>query len=545
MAVWRIGEQGWRFAVPLLLLGIAVDGGHANVLAMPAAYGLLTSLANALLGPSIGAAVDGCRSRARPVALAACVTGTCVGVGGFIMCSLPSLVLDGPASGEGRRSPDARLWLVVVAASVVGAIESLASMVTMVALSRDWVPLLCEERARQVPAPAGGAADEESYLLQGYDDTDGDDERHRRADEYNSLLTRVNSAVSTVNLLGETAAPLAAGLILTIPYSFRVPDSSMDVDVGGVIVAGIGTLSPLLACLVLMRVFRSSASLQTPTVQEGAGGGESTGRFSIAEAWLACVRHEYGVALIVFAYSSLYLSALSSHGILLTAFLKAEGASPTVLGVFRGAGALSGVVGVSLFPAIVSMTSLRSASTAYIALLVVGVSSATAAYVIGHGGLIGAGAAGASAGAASGYVTAFMAMIVVSRAGLYGYEVGLMQHQQLLVDERTRSTIGGFENALCNLATISLYGLGIAFGKPEDFGLLVLTGTCAVTTSLLLYLSWRYLWPDVYHTHSSDGGDDSADHSHIAQDERTKSHTSHHHPIRRARSGEQSRPSVS
>ena len=98
----------------------------------------------------------------------------------------------------------------------------------------------------------------QDYLDHWASDTDGDDERHRRADEYNSLLTRVNSAVSTVNLLGETAAPLAAGLILTIPYSFRVPDSSMDVDVGGVIVAGIGTLSPLLACLVLMRVFRSA-----------------------------------------------------------------------------------------------------------------------------------------------------------------------------------------------------------------------------------------------------------------------------------------------
>ena len=495
--------------MPLLLLAIAEDAGHENVLAMPAAFGLLTSLANALLGPAVGALVDRCRSRARPVALAAGATGACVGAGGLVMCALPAAL-------------GGHLWLVVAAASAFGAAESLASMVAMVALSRDWVPLLCEERAASPPrAPSGEA----SPLL-----PPAPAAARRREAAYNGLLTRVNAAVSTVNLLGETVAPLAAGLLLAVASSFRV--RGVEVGLGGAVVAGVGTLTPLLAGAVLVRcVCGRSAALRGE--REPGKAGEERPRTSLLSSWLACVRHEYGVALIVFAYSALYLSALSSHGILLTAFLKAEGTSPTVLGAFRGAGALSGVLGVSLFPRLVARTSLRSASTAYIGLLVLGVAAATAAYVAGHGGVLAGGREGAA------YTAAFMATIVLSRAGLYGYEVGLMQHQQLLVDEKNRSAIGGFENALCNLATISLYGLGIVLGRPAHFGLLVLTGMCAVTTSLLLYLAWRYLWPESYHTHDDAEGGGHAhhhhDHAHIAQDERTRSSAHHHHPVRRAK----------
>ena len=101
----------------------------------------------------------------------------------------------------------------------------------------------------------------------------------------------------------------------------------------------------------------------------------------------------------------------------------------------------------------------------------------------------------------------------------------------MLVDEKHRSLIGAFENALCNVATILLYGLGIIIGKPSHFGSLILTGMGAVTTSLLLYCAWIYLWPEKEHSHLND--DNMNGHTHTTQDEDTKGTIMHRHPVSR------------
>ena len=558
MLVWKVGEKAWRFAVPLLLLDVAanVSGGageasHAT-LGMPAAYGMLTSVASALFGPALGAAVDARRRRAGAVGAAAVITGVAVLVGAFVMCSVPTIVVN--IAGDAEQKRKIILWLVVCGAAVVGAIESLASMVAMVALSRDWIPVLYEEEARMNSTRnrAGittrtGSAESEPLLPPGStDDTIDDTAGSSADDECAKLLAATNSAISTVNLLGETLAPLTAGVILAIQKSIPLPAwagggrEGADVQVGSLVVACVGTISPLLAGAVLMHVHNTSTALQQPkkcvekkgtkreeedstrTDEEDESVSSSTStRTGFIGAWQTCIRHEYGIVIIVFAYSALYLSALSSHGILLTAFLKAKGASSTLLGAFRGAGAISGVLGVAVFPTVVGAMSLRRANTAYILLLVSGVTAATIAFLLGD----------QSATDVNGRVGTplyvFMAMVVVSRAGLYGYEAGLMQHQQVLVDEKHRATVGGFEKALCNFATITLYGCGIIVGKPSRFAPLVLTGMCAVISSLVLYLTWIFLWPEVYHSHELE-----EDHTHTTQDEVTKV-IGHSHPVKR------------
>lgn len=544
MLLWRLGEQGWRFAVPLLLLDLAMrqdnngtnndNASTSKTLSMPAAYGMLTCLANVFLGPSVGALVDRQRSRIRPVLLAASVTSVAVALGGAAMCFLPLLMLNKDNQSlydSSSNKQTLKLWLIVGIASLVGCIESLASMVAMVAISREWVPLLCSEASLKRQHQIKSTHEENDLLLE-----IGETDKEIKKVNEEKLLTKLNSAISTVNLLSETLSPLIAGALLTISYQLPLPwlphehSSVSAISLGTLVVVAFGVLMPLCAGSIIAFIHRSSSALKAPKKIESPAQ-TSDAKFNFFESWKTCFQHTYGIVFVVFSYSALYLSALSSHGILLTAFLKAEGVPPTILGGFRGAGALSGVLGVSIFPYIVSCSSLRSANVSYILTLVIGVSAATFAFFLGDSLFF----KNDTTDISTTVLYIFMSMIVVSRAGLYGFETGLMQHQQMLVDEKHRSLIGAFENSACNTATILLYAYGIIVGKPSRFGDLIMTGMCAVVTSLILYCTWIYLWPEEEHSHLDDDVEGTPhSHTHTTQDESTmKGNGVHRHPVNR------------
>ena len=77
---------------------------------------------------------------------------------------------------------------------------------------------------------------------------------------------------------------------------------------------------------------------------------------------------------------------------------------------------------------------------------------------------------------------------VVSRPGLYGFELGVLNTEQELSDARHRSAIGAVDTALVSFATLFMYGSGILFGSPEQFGILVESSSCCVCTAAMTYL---------------------------------------------------------
>jgi hypothetical protein len=70
--------------------------------------------------------------------------------------------------------------------------------------------------------------------------------------------------------------------------------------------------------------------------------------------------------LIIFSYVLLWFNVLSPHGIVFTAYLNSIGYSSWELGIFRGSGAIFGLITTFLFPPIVSKIGLVNASTIYI-----------------------------------------------------------------------------------------------------------------------------------------------------------------------------------
>eukprot|EP00968_Pinguiococcus_pyrenoidosus_P007352 scaffold489_cov259-Pinguiococcus_pyrenoidosus.AAC.30 len=66
-------------------------------------------------------------------------------------------------------------------------------------------------------------------------------------------------------------------------------------------------------------------------------------------------------------------------------------------------------------------------------------------------------------------IALFAACICLSRIGLYGFDLGLLELEQLIVDERFRSAAGSVENALCALAELGVYAMSIVLPHPSQF----------------------------------------------------------------------------
>ncbi len=179
-------------------------------------------------------------------------------------------------------------------------------------------------------------------------------------------------------------------------------------------------------------------------------------------------------ALAMIAYALLWLTVLSPHGVLLTAWLRTQGhLSEAGVGIFRGLGALFGLVATVVFPWVLARTSLVAASRALIIF--------EAACVVGAAVAFAAGA---------GFAAAFLGLVLLSRVGLYGFSLGETEIRQVTIDPAVRGRVNGFANALTSIATLGLYGAGASLEGPEQFSLLVYGSAACVTAGAVVFVAW-------------------------------------------------------
>ena len=154
------------------------------------------------------------------------------------------------------------------------------------------------------------------------------------------------------------------------------------------------------------------------------------------------------------------------------------------------------------------------------------------AYAVGVGG---APAPGSHHAARSAPTLAFLGLIVVSRFGLYGFDVGLLQLEQENVDVVDRAKVGAVESSLCSLGTMAIFfgSLGVSQGVVS-FGAVVYASAAFVATGALAFTAWCLLWHE--HTHTHGPGHDV--HLHTQQrkalDGGATTHTHVHHAAPRA-----------
>jgi len=362
--------------------------------------------------------------------------------------------------------PSALPWTLIGAMVCCGVVEALGALISSVAVKKDWVPTI-------------------------WPPTD----RH---------LSSINAAMPNIDLIAEIVGPLCAG------YALQYLG-----DGGGFLLVGlVNVLTFGVELWLLLSVYNTHASLSAPKLvaKEGSGGGGSR---DILSAWPIFLSQPSGVPLLVAAYSLLYFTVLSPHGVVLTAYLQVRNLSAPSLATFRAAGALSGVAGMAVFKLAEAKFGLRPVASAHLWLLAIAVASAALSFYSTHGtdGL-------------STTMLAFLAMVVVSRFGLYGFDLANLQLQQIHVDEERRGAVGAVESSLCSLGTATIFiGTLLTSSAPPEahaFDTLVYFSALCVGSAALVYTAWVVLYHEHAHSHAYfDQTTGHSQHKHSAQQRRT------------------------
>lgn len=279
-------------------------------------------------------------------------------------------------------------------------------------------------------------------------------------------LTRFNSRFRQVDLATEVGAPVAAGLLIV---AFTSP------LYGFAAVAAWNMISFLPEWLILDSVFRDRPELSRANVQISTE--TRLGFAARVRAGYALFRTQR-VAPVMIAYSLLWVSALSPHGVLLTGFLKDAWQLPEwQIGLFRGAGAFFGLAATFLFPLAYRRFGLTRAAGIFLGFQTITV--------------VGAGLAFARAEffALTSFTTfAFLGAVLFSRIGLYGFMLGETQLRQESIAAGERGRVNGFASVLNNAMTFVLLGLASLLPQTGDFKWLILLSVGAVLLAFLIYL---------------------------------------------------------
>ena len=507
-ACTKLGSKAWEFVTPLLLLQFS-DG----TLIAPTVFGLAIFGFKFAFGPAAGRWMDH-TERMRVIrygiALQAVGVVSALGVLGLLVLQRNSSSSDALTAALGGGGMDAAAEMqaatateaaapesvitsggappattaglpigLLVAMVACGCAEALGALVSSVAVKKDWVP--------SIFAPT------------------------------DPTLSRMNTAMANIDLIAEIVGPLGAGLAL----QFFGGDAA-----GGFVLVGLANVVTFGVELVLLRnVFLSNAQLQAPkpvptptAASSGEGSGSCGGCCSCGffSAWPAFTSHPSGIPLLVISYALLYFTVLSPHGVVLTAYLQTRALSPPALATFRALGALAGVAGMGAFRMLSERLGLRRLATLHLWVLALAVAGAASSFAATHG----------SSGLTT-PMTCFLGLVVLSRFGLYGFDVAVLQLQQVHVDETLRGSVGAVESSLCSLGTATLLVgtlLTSASGNANAFDVLVYASSGFVGSAALTYTAWVLLFHEHEHAHplfepggSGGGGVPGAQHKHTHQ----------------------------
>lgn len=405
------GDQAWDFAVPLAL--VAVFPANLEVVAL---YYLLVRCAHMLLVARVCAWMDRWnRLRAIRLGIGVQTVGVILAVGGIH-------ALLGAAGAGVWASPESAMAFGLVL--LAGLLASLGSSMMDIAVSQDWIPTI-------VPA-----------------------------DE----LAAVNSRLRQVDLFTEVAAPVVAGLILAV----RTEAAPL---LGFGCVAAWNIVSFVPEYRLLRRVYDAESHLASKAAEIAVPKATSLLR-SLAGGWRDFFAQP--AALSILAYAFLWMTVLSPHGVLLTAWLRTEwGLSEASVGLFRGLGAIFGLLATVAFPRVLARLGLVKATQAFIVWEAVCLVLAGVAFWNGKD-----------------YALLFSLGILLSRVGLYGFSLGEVEIRQRSIPPAVRGRVNGFANALTSLATLGVYGAGALLKDPSDFSKLVYGSIAFVCVGAGTFALW-------------------------------------------------------
>jgi len=276
-------------------------------------------------------------------------------------------------------------------------------------------------------------------------------------------LAHVNSRMRQVDLAAEVGAPLVAGLLLLVTHPA--------VPLAGFLLVGLWNVVSFVPEILILRgiVLRTDA-LRTRTSVAPPIKKSPFSRFM--RGWKTFAAQPAALGMV--AYAFLWLSALSPHGVLLTTYLKGAWKMPELgLGLFRAGGAIFGLLATMAFTRVRARTGMVRTGFLFLTFQAVALLVALPLFFTkAFGGW------------------AFLAAILVSRVGLYGFSLAETEIRQRSIPAGVRGEVNGVAAALTSFATLALFGLGSVFSTATRFGTLVVVSVGAVVVAWFIFHRW-------------------------------------------------------
>ena len=183
---------------------------------------------------------------------------------------------------------------------------------------------------------------------------------------------------------------------------------------------------------------------------------------------------QYVVPMV--AYSFLWLSVLSPHGVLLSGYLKdISHMTELQISIFRGLGAFFGLIPTFAYPYLQKNLGMVRTGKILIGLQAFCVFFAALFFEIGSPLSL----------------QLFLLCILVSRIGLYGFSIAESEARQKFIPIHNRGLINGVGVSLTSIATLLLFAIGSLLSSSEQFNILVWISSISVLFGFLILLKWR------------------------------------------------------
>lgn len=264
-------------------------------------------------------------------------------------------------------------------------------------------------------------------------------------------LTFFNSWLQRVDLMTEVVSPILAGLLFLIQPS-------------GAHLLGLFLVAAWNVISFVPEHFILSGLIGRDLLGKDRLQGQMSAKRLFGFDFIKLKRNP--LLFLIFSNALLWLSVLSPHGVLLTGYLKDEVNLPEFeIGLFRGLGAIFGLISTLTFPYFVKR---------------IGLTKATGGHLLFQLGALGFAIAAFATAGSSWAIYLFLAGILLSRIGLYGFSNGEFELRQRLIPEFERGELNSFSSAMTTFATLILFAAGSVFPQTKDFEYLVYFSLLAV-----------------------------------------------------------------
>ncbi|KAK5583012.1 hypothetical protein RB653_004602 [Dictyostelium firmibasis] len=483
--ITRMGDKSWAFIIPLFLITLS-----PNSLIPVSVFGLSQYLFRLLFGPTVGKMTDKYK-KVQIIKLGIFSQAFAIGLSSIILFFLfkhvgvienstsststsPSLSSSSTSSMSKESktlfSSDLSIFLFIILL-LLSSFHSLATQMMDISVERKWTPSIVKR---------------------------------------DSKLTKVNTRMRQIDLGTEMLAPFLAGLVaqlcgasafiwigvfnfisffpqyilLKIVYD-RVSVLNLKIDDEGLIDFKDGKDLSTFIYGDKYDEHGEDSNLKSKKSFKEFLMGEWNPFTNIIKGWIVFQRQS--VFLVILAYCLLWFTILSPHDSILTAYLSNKGYSYIELSVFRGLGAIFGLGSTLVYNRLLKSKSIFKNNMNKLSLF----------YILEEGAFVLVSGLFFASSSSNLLKYIFMASIILSRCGLYGFEITEIHYVQRLVHHSERGLVSGVESSLCSLAVLIMFVISSSIQSTNNFFILIWVSISFVLAGGLSFFIWFLKYNDI------------------------------------------------